>query len=55
MGHSEESVHFTLLPTAKNDYINKSVERRVDAMQIVIDTVRVLRERKAIAVKVPRF
>ncbi|RCN34873.1 isoleucine--tRNA ligase [Ancylostoma caninum] len=50
---SEESVHFTLLPTPDDSLIDESVERRVQAMRDCIDLVRVLRERKGIPVKYP--
>ncbi|KIH68320.1 isoleucine--tRNA ligase [Ancylostoma duodenale] len=53
---SEESVHFTLLPTPDDSLIDESVERRVQAMRDCIDLVRVLRERKGIPVKAdPNF
>ncbi|KAK5974939.1 hypothetical protein GCK32_011288 [Trichostrongylus colubriformis] len=51
-GASEESVHYTLLPTSDDSLIDTAVERRVQAMRDCIDLVRVLRERKAIPVKV---
>ncbi|KAK6059781.1 isoleucine--tRNA ligase [Cooperia oncophora] len=52
-GASEESVHYTLLPTSDDSLIDTAVERRVQAMRECIDLVRVLRERKAIPVKYP--
>ncbi|KAK5977453.1 Anticodon-binding domain protein, partial [Trichostrongylus colubriformis] len=52
-GASEESVHYTLLPTSDDSLIDTTVERRVQAMRDCIDLVRVLRERKAIPVKYP--
>ena len=51
-GDKEESVHYMMLPQANEQVIDKNVERRVQAMQDVIDLVRVLRERKAVPVKV---
>ncbi|KAJ1367288.1 Isoleucine--tRNA ligase, cytoplasmic [Parelaphostrongylus tenuis] len=50
---TEESVHFTLLPSPDDTLIDKVVERRVQAMRDCIDLVRVLRERKGIPVKYP--
>ncbi|VDP10601.1 unnamed protein product [Heligmosomoides polygyrus] len=50
---TEESVHFTMLPTPDDSLIDTTVERRVQAMRDCIDLVRVLRERKAIPVKYP--
>ncbi|PAV64251.1 hypothetical protein WR25_13290 [Diploscapter pachys] len=52
-GDKEESVHYMMLPQANEQVIDKNVERRVQAMQDVIDLVRVLRERKAVPVKYP--
>ncbi|ETN76085.1 isoleucine--tRNA ligase [Necator americanus] len=52
-GATEESVHFTMLPTPDDSLIDESVERRVQAMRDCIDLVRVLRERKGIPVKYP--
>ncbi|KAI1715693.1 tRNA synthetases class I (I, l, M and v) domain-containing protein [Ditylenchus destructor] len=53
VGRTEESVHFTMLPKPESEFIDKVVERRVSAMRVVLDTVRALRERKAISVKYP--
>ncbi|VDK55963.1 unnamed protein product [Anisakis simplex] len=50
-----ESVHFEMIPQPKSELIDESVERRVAAMRAVVDLVRVLRERKAIPVKVSAF
>ena len=41
-----------MLPQANEQVIDKNVERRVQAMRDVIDLVRVLREKKAVPVKV---
>ena len=49
----EDSVHFTQLPKAEEQFINEDVERRVAAMRTVIEIVRTLRERKSIPVKYP--
>uniref|UniRef100_A0AC35F5L0 Methionyl/Valyl/Leucyl/Isoleucyl-tRNA synthetase anticodon-binding domain-containing protein n=1 Tax=Panagrolaimus sp. PS1159 TaxID=55785 RepID=A0AC35F5L0_9BILA len=49
----DESVHFSMLPIAEEQYIDADVERRVDAMRSVIDIVRVLRERKNLGVRYP--
>lgn len=52
VGHHEQSVHFTLLPRVKEEFIDESVERRVAAMRTVIESGRMLRERKGLSVKV---
>lgn len=49
---TEESVHYKHLPISEQEFINETVERRVAAMRTVIETVRTLRERKAISIKV---
>uniref|UniRef100_A0A915DCL4 Isoleucine--tRNA ligase, cytoplasmic n=1 Tax=Ditylenchus dipsaci TaxID=166011 RepID=A0A915DCL4_9BILA len=49
----EDSVHFVRVPTPQKEFIDKTVERRVEAMRTVVDIVRVLRERKNISVKYP--
>jgi isoleucyl-tRNA synthetase len=51
--HGDESVHFSMLPVAEEQYIDADVERQVDAMRSVIDIVRVLRERKNLGVRYP--
>uniref|UniRef100_A0A914P501 Methionyl/Valyl/Leucyl/Isoleucyl-tRNA synthetase anticodon-binding domain-containing protein n=1 Tax=Panagrolaimus davidi TaxID=227884 RepID=A0A914P501_9BILA len=51
--HADESVHFSMLPVAEEQYIDADVERQVDAMRSVIDIVRVLRERKNLGVRYP--
>ena len=52
VGHNEESIHFSLLPTPHPDMIDMVVERRVAAMRVVIDLGRVIRERKNISLRV---
>ncbi|CAJ0573711.1 unnamed protein product, partial [Mesorhabditis spiculigera] len=52
-GASEESVHFTLLPQPDESVIDESVETSVQAMRSVMDLVRVVRDKKGIAVKYP--
>uniref|UniRef100_A0AC34FCS2 Isoleucine--tRNA ligase n=1 Tax=Panagrolaimus sp. ES5 TaxID=591445 RepID=A0AC34FCS2_9BILA len=49
----DESIHFSMLPSAEEQYIDGEVERRVAAMRSVIDIVRVLRERKNLGVRYP--
>jgi len=41
------------LPTPEAQFIDKSVERRVEAMRTVVETARVLRKRKNISIRYP--
>lgn len=52
VNRTEDSVHFTMLPKPEAQFIDKTVERRVEAMRSVVDIVRVMRERKNIPNKV---
>lgn len=44
-----------MIPEVEEKFIDASVERRVERMRSVIDIVRVLREKKAISLKVRSF
>lgn len=46
------SVHFLMLPQARKEYTNESIERGIATMQRVIDMGRYLRESKQIGLKV---
>jgi len=52
-GPSSASVHYLMLPTAREDLIYEDVERAVARMQSVIDLGRVLRDRKTMPIKYP--
>jgi isoleucyl-tRNA synthetase len=47
------SVHFLMLPQARKEYTNESIERGIATMQRVIDMGRYLRESKQIGLKYP--
>ncbi|CAJ0936945.1 unnamed protein product, partial [Mesorhabditis belari] len=53
VGATEESVHFCLVPKPNEDAIDEGVERSVQAMRSVMELVRVVRDRKGIAIKYP--
>jgi len=46
-------VHFSTLPRAEEEFIDKEIERKCLAMRTVIEFVRTLRERRGIPVKYP--
>ncbi|CAK5063875.1 unnamed protein product [Meloidogyne enterolobii] len=50
---NEDSVHFTQLPIPEDQFIDENLERQVAAMRSIIEIIRTLRDRKAIAVKYP--
>merc|ERR1711881_35943 len=52
-GPNFASVHYLMLPTAREDLIYEDVERAVARMQSVIDLGRVLRDRKTMPIKYP--
>jgi len=52
-GPSSASVHYLMLPTAREDLIYEDVERAVGRMQSVVDLGRVLRDRKTMPIKYP--
>jgi len=52
-GPNSASVHYLMLPTAREDLIYEDVERAVARMQSVIDLGRVLRDRKTMPIKYP--
>jgi len=47
------SVHYLMLPTAREDLIDEDIERAVARMQAVVDLGRVLRERRTMPIKYP--
>jgi len=49
----QSSVHFLMLPTAKQNLIDLNIERAVGRMQAVVDLGRVLRDRKTMPIKYP--
>ncbi|XP_015766182.1 PREDICTED: isoleucine--tRNA ligase, cytoplasmic-like [Acropora digitifera] len=48
-----ESIHYLMLPKAREDLIDKEIERRVALMLSVIELGRVVRERKTLPIKYP--
>jgi len=52
-GPSHASVHYLMLPTAREDLIYEDVERAVARMQAIVDLGRVLRDRKTMPIKYP--
>ncbi|KOB71235.1 putative isoleucyl tRNA synthetase [Operophtera brumata] len=52
-GDSLESVHFNMIPDAKEDLVDKDIERAVQRMQTVIELGRVVRDRKTVPIKYP--
>merc|ERR1719228_2535939 len=47
------SVHYLMLPTAREDLIYEDVERAVARMQAIVDLGRILRDRKTMPIKYP--
>ncbi len=47
------SVHFLMIPQAREDLINLDIERSVNRMQTVIELGRVMRDRKTLPLKYP--
>jgi isoleucyl-tRNA synthetase len=52
-GADSASVHFLMIPTAKQELIDEGIERAVARMQAVVDLGRVLRDRKTMPIKYP--
>merc|ERR1711963_252473 len=52
-GPSHASVHYLMLPTAREDLIYEDVERAVARMQAIVDLGRVLRDSKTMPIKYP--
>merc|ERR1711962_611524 len=52
-GKDQASVHYLMLPVARQELINEDIERAVGRMQAVIDLGRVLRDRKTMPIKYP--
>jgi len=52
-GPNSASVHYLMLPVAREDLIYEDVERAVDRMQAVVNLGRVLRDRKTMPIKYP--
>ena len=52
-GPNFASVHYLMLPTAREDLIYEDVERAVARMQAIVDLGRVLRDRKTMPIKYP--
>uniref|UniRef100_A0A1B6DSJ0 Isoleucine--tRNA ligase, cytoplasmic n=1 Tax=Clastoptera arizonana TaxID=38151 RepID=A0A1B6DSJ0_9HEMI len=50
---SEQSIHCVMMPLARQDLIDVTIERSVSKMQSVIELGRVLRDRKTIPIKYP--
>uniref|UniRef100_A0A6I8SQG0 Isoleucine--tRNA ligase, cytoplasmic n=1 Tax=Xenopus tropicalis TaxID=8364 RepID=A0A6I8SQG0_XENTR len=48
-----KSIHYLMLPTAREDLIDKKIESAVSRMQSVIELGRVIRDRKTLPVKYP--
>ncbi|KAJ7379527.1 Isoleucine--tRNA ligase, cytoplasmic [Desmophyllum pertusum] len=48
-----ESIHYLMIPQARENLIDKEIERRVAVMQTVIELGRVVRERKTLPLKYP--
>uniref|UniRef100_A0A914VF94 Isoleucine--tRNA ligase, cytoplasmic n=1 Tax=Plectus sambesii TaxID=2011161 RepID=A0A914VF94_9BILA len=49
----EASVHYVMIPDANTALIDEAVERRVRALQSVVEIVRVMRDRKGLPMKYP--
>jgi len=47
-----ESIHYLMIPQARENLIHKQIERRVALMQTVIELGRVVRDRKTLPLKV---
>merc|ERR1719290_697942 len=52
-GKDQASVHYLMLPVARQELINEDIERAVGRMQAVVDLGRVLRDRKTMPLKYP--
>merc|ERR550519_3343849 len=52
-GKDQASVHYLMLPVARQELIPEDIERAVGRMQAVIDLGRVLRDRKTMPLKYP--
>jgi isoleucyl-tRNA synthetase len=52
-GPDSASVHYLMLPTARQELIDEGIERAVGRMQAVVDLGRVLRDRKTMPIKYP--
>lgn len=52
-GSSLESVHYNMIPDAKEELVDKDIERAVQRMQTVIELGRVVRDRKTVPIKYP--
>merc|ERR1719429_351412 len=52
-GKDQASVHYLMLPVARQELINEDIERAVGRMQAVVDLGRVLRDRKTILSNTP--
>jgi len=52
-GKDQASVHYLMLPVARQELIQEDIERAVGRMQAVIDLGRVLRDRKTMPLKYP--
>merc|ERR1719288_451356 len=52
-GKDQASVHYLMLPVARQELIQENIERAVGRMQAVIDLGRVLRDRKTMPLKYP--
>ncbi|KAF7634836.1 hypothetical protein Mgra_00005730 [Meloidogyne graminicola] len=50
---AEDSVHFTSLPTAEDNFIDENLERQVATMRSIIEIIRTLRDRKSYCLKYP--
>ncbi|XP_055546586.1 isoleucine--tRNA ligase, cytoplasmic [Wyeomyia smithii] len=49
----EGSVHYQMMPTAVNKYINLPIERAVSRMQAVVELGRIMRDRRTVPIKYP--
>ena len=47
-----DSVHFLMIPEVKENLIDHEIERSVARMQSVIELGRIIRDRKALPIKV---
>ena len=52
-GKDQASVHYLMLPVARQELIQEDIERAVGRMQAVVDLGRVLRDRKTMPLKYP--
>ena len=48
-----DSIHYVMIPEARDDLIDKSIERQISLLQRVVNINRVARVRKRISVKMP--